>query len=240
MIDVIKYILAAGAGAGVGYFIAYKKMERTYFELLTKETEEARDFYRKKYEKQSNVASAAEALLTYQGAPLVESPQDQDVVPEETVKAVEPEKLRKSSTYGLNKTPEPVAYHKVSQKKDEEPAQTKTDAEDNGTQKDTGIPLPEIIELKDFVESETGYKQFSITYFAGDDTLASESDTVIDLEARNISVGEEVLSKLKAGPKAMNDQDAIYVRNHTQTVELEIMWREGKYSEEVQISEETG
>lgn len=258
--DNVKYLLAAGAGVAVGYFIANKRLEQRYFEDLARETEEAKDFYRRKYLKQASeegedpgvseaAISAADALLKYSGLKIgpsilteeltatveravaggeldPESPADEPDeevdrsytdIPAESFKSPEPEPEK----------PEPVNYNKVRTAK-VQPKPEVADTEPTG---------PYIITSKDFIESGTGFKQRSVTYYAGDDILAGETDQVVDETIRMYTLGKAILQKLKDG---LGGVDTIYVRSPDAGYEFEITRSTGKYSEEVGPLDNTG
>lgn len=238
----IKYLMCVVGGVAVGYAIAHSKLEDEFLRRLDKETEDAKDFYRRKYEKklEEKVASpefvkaaqeAAEALEMYQGrdtAP-VEISEEQMELDEEsdpdvdvTVEVAQPEpaKLPFSTDIPGQAKTGGVNYNKVST-----PEPTTVKKEDEY--------VPDFITMDEFVRNETNYRQYSITYFHGDDTLAGESDQVVDLDVRNITLGREVLEMLKAGPEAMGGETTLYLRNNQQHVEIDISWSPGKYTEEV-------
>lgn len=74
----IKYACCVAGGIAIGYFVAQKRLEEYFEECLDRATQDAKDFYRRKYEKQAREAGedpeftkaaiqAAEALQEYQG-----------------------------------------------------------------------------------------------------------------------------------------------------------------------------
>lgn len=78
MIEVIKYVLCTAAGVAIGYYVAQGRLERDFRERSDREIDEARDFYRRKYEKRAAeegepeeltqaAIDAAEALREYKG-----------------------------------------------------------------------------------------------------------------------------------------------------------------------------
>lgn len=91
----------------------------------------------------------------------------------------------------------------------------------------------ESITKQAFIEDQFGYKQFSFTYFAGDDMLANEEDEPVTGAARVASLGSDALEKLKVGRQAMGGENTIYVRNHTGHWEFEVTRSDGKMSDEV-------
>lgn len=321
--DNIKYLLVAGAGVAVGYFIANKRLEQRYFEDLARETEEAKDFYRRKYLKQAAeegedlgvseaAISAADALLKYSGLKIgpsilteeltatieravaggeldPEPPADAEkgdwvkwadalagekavergeltVFPEgeepksahpegfdsaekllEEASKVEPPEVRSDDSNdeaGRSYTDIPAESF---QSPEPEPEKPPMGFNYNKVSAPKAPPKPEVVEAeptgpyiitaKDFIESGTGFKQRSVTYYAGDDILAGETDHVVDKTIRMYTLGKAVLQKLKDG---LGGVDTIYVRSPDAGYEFEITRSTGKYSEEVGPIDNTG
>jgi hypothetical protein len=78
VIELIKYVCCVAGGVAMGYFVAQKRLEAYFEERLDRATDEAKDFYRRKYEKQAREAgedpeftkaaiAASEALQEYKG-----------------------------------------------------------------------------------------------------------------------------------------------------------------------------
>ena len=127
--------------------------------------------------------------------------------------------------------PPVVNYNRISTpEKADIPEQTRT--EDPAGDDEMEIEI-EFITRKSFVADEFGFKQFSFTYYAGDDVLANEDDEPVTGPARVASVGAEALRKLKEGREAMGGENEIYVRNRTGNWEFAIVRSDGKFSEEV-------
>lgn len=252
---VVKYVLVAGISASAGYYVASKRLEQRFREDLARETEEAKDFYRRKYIKQAEkegedsdlteaAVDAAEALLNYSGISVGPSVLTQEMT-ESVARAVEQGELdpetpaevalkaaveeveelktltdpivREHLLKSPTTPPEAVQYNKIST-----PAKTEEKPK---------AYVPDVITIEDFIKNETGYKQFSVTYYAGDDILAGESDQVVELETRNVTMGEEIVERLKAGRPAMDGNDVLYIRNDKEQVELEIARNAGNYSD---------
>jgi hypothetical protein len=84
---------------------------------------------------------------------------------------------------------------------------------------------PYIIHSDEFHSGESGLRQTTLTYYAGDDTLCDEADVVI----YNAS---EVAGELKFG-YGSKDANVVYVRNEKLGGEYEIVRDEGHYAIEV-------
>lgn len=243
----IKYLLCVGVGVGVGFYIARERYEERYSSLLAESTEQAEEFFRKKYRKEAvesvqeagfteAVIDAAEALQEYSGIETIPVVLAQDI--EQVIKTasaegrLDVEQLEKDLAEYKELTAEEslkppktesgqVRYDKVA-----------TPAKAEGPKK---ADLQEVIGEDEYIDNETEYKQFSITYYAGDDVLAGESDQVIDHETRVNTLGNDVLEMLR-----MPDTRVLYVRNHQEQVEVDISISRGKYVDEVGPIDNTG
>lgn len=241
----IKEVLCVGLGVVAGYSIAYSYLEKKYADDLVQVEEDLKDYYAAKYDvveehpavDPENVRQAAEALLTYMGEDVpaeeidnLESQRksvlDEPQEPETKVQAFPtPSSL-------LETVPSPVNYNSISTNPEPEPVVT--------TEEKEAAYQPLTISKDDFINNRTGLDQFSLSYFAGDDILADESDRVLDQEYRDANLGSEVVEVLKAGPEAMGGENAWYIRNDNTQSEIEIIWNAESYSEIVGHSSTTG
>jgi hypothetical protein len=260
----VKYLLVAGISAGAGYFVAQKRLEQRYFAELNKETEEVRDFYERKYQRKK--AQEAFKLYSggaekYQNAPgpmkydestttssLKKVLQDEaadnlaEMSDEDLARRAVKDKSEEEFNSELLADPAVKKYLEETASRDQLLTTNFQDYQEMSSKKSKekpATPVPDLIMASEFINSDTGYKQFSVTYFAGDDILAGESDQVISLEARNVTMGETILEKLRNAPPG-DDKFILYIRNHEQQVELEIARSEGKYSVEVGPIDESG
>jgi DNA polymerase elongation subunit (family B) len=100
-----------------------------------------------------------------------------------------------------------------------------------GTPPVTESSQTEIITPNAYMENQFSYKQYSLTYFARTDTLASASDRILSVDVRKAAVGEKIMKKLATGRSAMGGLDTIYIRNHEKGMELEVERVETRYDE---------
>lgn len=82
-----------------------------------------------------------------------------------------------------------------------------------------------VISFEEFCEGAPGFGQETITYYAGDDTLADFNEEIID--NRDYVVGEEALTNFGMG----EDPDVVYVRNEAMSVDYDIVRHHGCYKE---------
>mgnify|MGYP003589300780 FL=1 len=88
--------------------------------------------------------------------------------------------------------------------------------------------LPYPISYEEFTEEEQGYDKDTITYYAGDDTLADTRDEIVDNVDR--LVGADF--KDYFGWRSYDD-DVVYIRNKRLSLDFEILYDPGTYQEEV-------
>lgn len=250
-----KYLLVAGVSAGAGYYVAHRRLEQKFFTDLARETDEARDFYRRQYMKKAQedgeaesvtqaAVDAAEALSRYSGIDVGPSVLTQEMAAavERASELVELTDEEVADSDVLKEDPEASdesMYKEVS----EPSAIARTAARKKasqveynklfGSEEAEDIPEqrlddPAKITEEQFIKNELGYTQMSLTYFIGDDVLANASDEVLDAIARKASLGEDILKDLTVGGTG-----PIYVRNNAERWEFDISRSAGKYSVEV-------
>ncbi|QEQ93921.1 hypothetical protein SEA_KARDASHIAN_56 [Streptomyces phage Kardashian] len=266
MIEMVKYLLCIAGGAmggiAIGYSIATRRHEADFIERLDKATDDAKDFYRRKYEKKAQeegedpeftkaAIRAAEALQEYQGITigpsvlaqeLTESfrreeeraaEEDEDPEDEEDDESPEPEVEEEA----IVKPPAPMMERRIIPGQPKPPLtnynQVSTPPKEKTTEQKEAEYVPETISKDDFINGVSGLNQSTVTYFQGDHILANERDQIITDEARRAILGTEIEELLKAGPEAMGGETTLYIRNTQVGREIEIVWSSGAYSDEV-------
>lgn len=86
-----------------------------------------------------------------------------------------------------------------------------------------------VISVEDYMANEKEFPQLTITYYAGDDTLANDDDEIMDGATRMLWVGEH----LNSFGAMSNDPNIVYIRNLPLKFDLEVIRSDGKYSVEV-------
>lgn len=218
-------IVAAAAGAAVGYYVAEKRLRTKYDEILADQIEQARAFYatlnKADYpspedlvkERQPQAVAAAEALETYKGGitdprgDIVESPEDGTLM----IRRTEEVEVQSHNIFVDGK---PINGDDWDQ-----------DAEESS--RTPGAPY--VITQEEFFENETNYEQMQMTYYAGDDVLVDE-DSKEMLQNSDAVVGDDNLTRFGHGSK---DKHIVYIRNDEKQLEFEIARSHGKYSKEV-------
>lgn len=85
--------------------------------------------------------------------------------------------------------------------------------------------LPYILHQEEFINDEMGYRQETVTYYAGDDIMADPTDTPI----YNFSA---IMGELKFG-HGSRDKNIVYIRNEPMGIEWEVLLHQGSFEQEV-------
>lgn len=236
-----KEILFLGIGLGAGYYIAKLKLENDFFERLEKETEDARNHYRDLYDRktsettvslegfQGKVAEAAEALVKYQG--IAEDPDVADSLATSEEYPVEDQTLPPYIQADID-------YSEAVRSQDVNLSTPEEDAEDKGmvysplqTVKDEEAEID--TDFPYHISQETFYddgqdKQYTITWYEGDQILAGQSDKEIPDNTIEMTIGRKHLQMF--GQKA-EDENTVYVRNEAMGADFEIVRDHRTYRE---------
>lgn len=200
-------VASAAFGGAIGYFVAFKKIEKKYDELLRDQIAEAKKFYAVAATQQADKpASPIEALET--------------AIAEESNTFIEAvTAVQNYQSVALK--PEVVPAYQNPFKRPEIPKEQL-----GRERREEGMPV--IITEEEFNQSEFEFDQVSLTYYAGDDILADDKDQEMDPSSRNQLVGDHNLSAF-ADP----DRTIMYVRNLRHKTDFEIARSDGEYAKEV-------
>lgn len=212
----IKMAGAAMMGAGVGFFVGYKllekRLESAFDERLDTETSKMREYYE----------------LVKKPYPTPEAAVE-DLIPDAPLAAEDPREPNMR-----------VAYHKIVQtqyteeaKADESEARVAEEVLNvfDGP-RDTHVPY--VIDQDDFMGNATGFQQSTLTWYSADDTVVDERDEIIASPDDVIGSG----FRTKFGEYS-SDSNTVHIRNEKLGLEFEVVKSEGSYKREV-LGEETG
>lgn len=213
---------AFALGAGIAGFFAYKWAEKKvtlhYEELITEEIEQARTFYSRLNKEgsfetpEAAVAAlapekAADALISYSGTQKVPYNKPGEIVVTTPVEDPRPDVRNVFADRG-----DPRDWDYV--------------AEQRYREENPGVPY--VISSEEFEENPDHHEQITLTYFAGDEILADETDKVVEDIDQTVNVSS--LSRFGEGSQ---DNKVVYVRNERISADFEILLSEGAYSVEV-------
>lgn len=225
-------LVAASAGAGLGYFVAMKRLEPKYKAIADEEIEQAKKYYSilHKDGKFSTPKEAAEQLGT-PSPEKVEADKALESYSQESTEIVEDDDEVRITTKKVEVDEDDNEIEEVKEVTSNIFVNGKPMNEDfdyyTELQNRTD-DAPYVITEEEFFENESNFSQTSLTYYEGDDVLADEEDKVIN-EADDL-VGSENFSKFGYGS---NDRNMLYVRNVPLNAEYEIAKSRGKYTVEV-------
>lgn len=226
MIELLRYLACIIGGAGLGYFLASGKFDRDLEAAIVKESDDARAYWEGKYRERLD-ALAKQQMGEYGGVvvgPKTEEAPASEEKSEEPAKAEEePEKVvAMPKSASIDRRPDPDTPQKVNYNAISTPSKAaKAEAEEEAE-----YPKVELITQQEFIDSDTGYRQMSFTYYPGDDTLVNEQMKRIALTDRDVAIGKEAIPALNGG------LETVYLRNLSGHWEIEIAKAEGNFADE--------
>ena len=202
--------VSLAVGAAGGYLYARKQLTDVYQIVLEEEIERTRAYYR-----QRNQTGGFETALDAAAA----------LIPDESMVTVDDFRMLATE----------LGYVKADEEESE-------DVEDHNIFDGTVDPdediiaeeeaarspdEPYVISVEEYMNGDSGCRQFTLTYFAGDDTLVDEHEKpILDTEEY---IGSSVL---RFGYRS-KDQNTVYIRNEAAELELEVIRSHRSYSEDV-------
>ena len=186
----IKEIAIFAVGAAVGVGGSFIYFKKKYKSEADEEINEVRKYYQEKFDKEKA---------------RIDKLEEESNKIDKAIKEYEKIDTKKVK----------VKYNKVEEDQEEEivKAEAESPEEDEPTK-------PYLITEEEFLNDKNDYDKISLTYYMFDDTLADESDEMIDIE-ENIST--DIYNQI-----AGSDED-LYVRNNTLQTDFEIMRVEGSF-----------
>lgn len=225
-------VLSAAAGVAGGYFYAKKELEQKYSELAANEIADAKKFYSMLHKKEE--FATPEAVVEK----LIPQARFDEHVSDETLQRVvdglkKPEAMPERTKSERTAAEAVRIYQGVAKgiRGEEEPPRKKINSnifeetrEDMKLQPDFhgGRSHIYIITQEQYMHDEVGYRQQSLTWFAGDEVLANEEDVAVDLEEY---IGKD---NLQFGV-ASKDPNYVYVRNENLQLDFEVSRDAGEY-----------
>lgn len=223
------FVAGVVGGAGLGYFLAVKRLGKKFDERMEMEISETRAFYanlnkvdeagepltpQDVMEQRHGAEAAAQIVRGYQGRS--EEPEGE---PEgEPYDEVVDEKLLAKTESKVRRTEKVETRNVFSDPSFDLEEELKYRTEDK----------PYILTHDEYFAAEKDYDTFSLTYYELDDTLVDEQDKPI--ENVDEMVGEDHLVRFGSGSK---DNNIVYVRNDKLGSDYEISKSTGSYLEEV-------
>lgn len=201
-------LVSLSAGAVGGYLYARKQLVRIYDEILEEEVARTRAYYRQRSMNGGfDTAIDAAAALIPAEEPLT-SEMLKQIATEMGYTGLAQEDLEEHNIFDgtVDLDEEEVAKEEASRSENE----------------------PYVISVEEYLQSETGYRQFTLTYFEGDDVLVDEHEKPIDEVEKY--VGDANLKKF--GHRS-RDANVVYIRNDKADLEFEVIRSKRSYTEDV-------
>lgn len=217
MNQTIKMAGASVVGAGIGFFVGYKllekRLEAAFDERLNEETAKMREYYEVV---KKPFATPQEAL--------------EELIPEPPVEAEDPRQPNMK-----------VAYHKIvateyteAQADEAEAAAAVEEIHNVFDDPPRDVSKAYVISEDDFMGNATGFVQSTLTYYAGDDTLVDDHEEII--ASPHDVIGSDFRTQF--GNDSRNE-NTVYFRHEKLGLEFEVVRSDGTYKREV-LGEESG
>lgn len=204
-------VLFAG-GAGAGYGVAIKKLEKAYADRLAEEVAASEKFYK---------------TLENDNSPSISEELDKDF--EEQSKINEGFTQKEGTTDYTQYTSSPaIPEDVVTTKRVFTDSVKDLDKDSEEARRVANPDAPYVITKDEYFAGEKDYDQVVLTYFEGDDVLADERD--MPVSDREAAVGNKNLERFGEGSE---DPNVVYIRNDKLTMDIEMLKSPGSYSEEV-------
>lgn len=231
-------LIAFAAGSGSGFVYAKKKLSAEYEQLLSEEMGRAREFFKRQNKRDeyktpgdavealiktdsdlisTEVAEAADALLSYQGKTSGDIPEDM-IVRNLDLRMGE----IRADPNSLGGPPIVVNRSIFT----EPPRVNFQYAEE---MKARNSDAPYIVSDEEFLRNEDSFDQVCVTFYAGDGILADAQDKEVPSDEIEMVFGKD---NFRFGHMS-NDNDMVYIRNEALKMDFEVARSQGKYSVEV-------
>lgn len=207
-VAVVLALMGTAAGAGIGWYLAERKLRKEYAEIAESEIEQMRNHFRQRL-----VAKEVKPEISQLG----KRAEELGYTPTPAEKPQAPGDL--NTAPGVEERDE---VSNVFQREAEH--EDHWDYEEEKKNRDPDRPY--VIHFDE--RGETGYEQVTLTYYSGDDVICDEQDKIVDDQDR--VVGHPNLNKFGHGS---NDPVIVYVRNEYLDLDIELIRSEQSYAEEV-------
>lgn len=223
----VIFISGITLGAGGGYYLAKKRLDRWYDAALTEENLKTRDFYERRYkagdfsnpidaaEATGAVDEAADALRKYEyrgpTANDIVSSLRESGVPAEDIAGVESTMITEEGVESVQDVIERNIFE--------------TDGDSVVLDIERRTPnRPYVITEEEFAVNEPGHSQISLTYYAGDNVLADDEDSVVEHVDEIVGSWNLIYFGVGSG-----DPNIVFVRHEKLDADYEISQRQDKY-----------
>lgn len=223
-------VLGVGAVAAAGYFgyrYASRRLEAKYEEISRQEIAEAKAFYSKLYKKGPENDSPEKVVKSLERNAVKATQEYQGMEGETAAQEVGEEDEEAGEVYSADyQGPEEgSASNDVNVFAD---LAVKDEHMDEVDVENRDPDHPYIITEEEFLANETDFSQTSITYYAGDQTLADERDQ--EIPYLDPIVGASNVNEFGRGS---SDPRIVHIRNERLSTDFEVVKHDGKFAYEV-------
>lgn len=235
-------VLSLAAGIGIGYKLTRKRLDTVYAEMIEQEIYEAKEHYETKMELEvkkvraeyNEILKGTIHTTTSSSTITVKEKlvDPEELIPDELIKELRNYQGVKPSEAALEEVPDLKSTLVPTQPKvrivplisdvvGEAPRVFSKEATDMGE-----VGPPYLIKADEFMNTEVGYDQTTLTLFEGDGVVIDESDEILE-NAHTI-----------LGLSNLNDDkfvgtNTIYIRNEEEMRDFEVIRSDGFYQVEV-------
>lgn len=191
--NVVKDIALVAVGAAAGFAGGWLLWKRKYEKQAEDEINDIRQYY-------------------------AEKAQERQKVSEELKEKVE---KAEETTKKLGEIVDKIEYHKIIKNEYKE-GDEKVKAEQESPEED--LPTkPYFISEEEYLDGNNDYEKISLTYFTEDDTLADDTDEMVDVEE---TISSELFNEI-----AESDDGDFFIRNDVVETDFEVVKIDGSYKE---------
>jgi len=237
--------VAAALGAGAGYLVALKVLEKKFRAIADEEIAEARIYYQKLYHRSPLVIS--EEKTENDGTemvPLVDESQEAPPGTWDELSEVAQERIMTKAMQAMGTYVAPVEEMEVTEKREVTVRNTFAEYQPPGEEvlsallADRDPSEPYIITKVEYYENEPDHEQRAFTWYEGDSVLVDDQEEYNPIQDVNRVVGEDNLLRFGYGSE---DEHVIYIRNETvdPPFDLCVTRSTGKYADEVMGFDDT-
>lgn len=218
----LKIALAFGVGSGLGALVAYRASKKKFEAELEREIEDVKANYR--YLRKEDYESPTDFVEKNRPEEIVDS----ELAVLEINQIVEHAKLNEEMAKIADDYQTGSVFNRFERSVDE-PEKLPDDANETLFEQLKAMRTddkPYLLSIDEFHELPTHFEKVTITYFAGDNIIAYEDDTIMMDPDESI----DVINLSRFGVMS-DDENFVYVRNPKINVDYEIVRDDGKYSE---------
>lgn len=219
----LKVLAAFSVGTGLGALVTYLLAKKQFEAELVKEIQDVKTNYR------SLRKEDYESFTDYSSKNRPEVIKDEALASLEVNAILEHAKLNEEMKTQVEQYQSESVFNRFEHKEPEDKHLIPADANETlfeNLKATRTEDKPYLISIDEYHDEFNHWQKQSVTYFAGDNIIAYEDDTV--MMDPDETIGTINLSRFGV---MSQDEHIVYVRNHRLNIDYEIVLDDGKYSE---------